>query len=46
MPAKTLAELIIWVRSNQDHISVATGGVGTSAHIAAVFFEVATGTRF
>lgn len=45
IPAKNLKELIAWVKANQDTVSIATGGAGTPAHVSAVYFQIATGTK-
>jgi tripartite-type tricarboxylate transporter receptor subunit TctC len=37
-PAKTLAELVSLAKANPDKLSFASGGVGTSSHMAAVLF--------
>ena len=37
VPVKTMKELIEWVRANQDKVQFATGGVGGSSHIAAIY---------
>jgi tripartite-type tricarboxylate transporter receptor subunit TctC len=46
VPSKNLAELIGWIKTNQDKVSAGTGGAGTSLHIAGVFFQKLTGTSF
>src|SRR5450631_1808732 len=46
MPEKDLRELIAWLKSNPDGLSVGTAGVGSPPHIAAVLFRNLTGTRF
>jgi len=46
MPANDLKELIAWLRANQDKASAGTGGGGSVAHVAGVFFQKETGTRF
>ena len=46
MPANNLKELIAWLKANPDKASQGTGGVGTTSHIAGVFFQQSTGTRF
>ena len=45
IPAKNLKELIVWVRANQDKVSIGTGGAGTPAHVSAVYFQNVTGTK-
>jgi tripartite-type tricarboxylate transporter receptor subunit TctC len=46
VPAKNLRELIAWLKANQEKISVGTIGVGSAAHVAAVYFENLTGLKF
>src|SRR5262245_28516725 len=46
MPANNLRELIAWLKANPDKATQGTGGVGTTSHIAGVFFQQLTGTRF
>ena len=46
MPADDLKGLIAWLKANPDKASQGTGGVGTTSHIAGVFFQQTTGTRF
>jgi tripartite-type tricarboxylate transporter receptor subunit TctC len=46
VPAKDLNELIAWVRGNQDQISAGTAGPGSATHVAGVYFQKLTGTRF
>jgi tripartite-type tricarboxylate transporter receptor subunit TctC len=46
VPATDLKSLIGWIKANQDKISCATVGAGSSAHIAGVYFENTTGVRF
>jgi tripartite-type tricarboxylate transporter receptor subunit TctC len=46
MPANDLKELIAWLKANPDKASQGTGGVGTTSHIAGLFFQQSTGTRF
>ena len=46
MPANSLKELIAWLKANPDKAAQGTGGVGTTSHIAGVFFQQSTGTRF
>jgi len=45
IPAKDLKELIAWLNANPDKMSMGTGGAG-AAHVAGVFFQKETGTRF
>jgi tripartite-type tricarboxylate transporter receptor subunit TctC len=46
VPAKNLTELIAWLKANQDKVSVGTIGVGSAAHVAAVYFEHLAGLKF
>ena len=46
VPAKTLAELIAWLKAAPDKATAATGGPGSPQHIVGVFFQNRTGTRF
>jgi tripartite-type tricarboxylate transporter receptor subunit TctC len=46
LPAKDLKGLIAWLKANQDRVSAGTAGAGSSAHLAGVYFQKDTGTRF
>ena len=46
MPAKDLKELIVWLKENPDKASQLTAGVGSTSHLAGIFFQRETGTRF
>ena len=46
MPAKDLMELIAWLKTNPDKASAGTTGTGGASHVAALFFQRETGTRF
>jgi tripartite-type tricarboxylate transporter receptor subunit TctC len=46
MPAKDLRELIGWLKSNPSKASEGTTGVGGSSHVAGIYFQRETGTRF
>jgi tripartite-type tricarboxylate transporter receptor subunit TctC len=46
MPAKDLMELIAWLKANPDKASAGTTGAGGASHVAALFFQKETGTRF
>ena len=46
MPAKDLKELIVWLKANPDKASQLTAGVGSTSHVAGIFFQRETGTRF
>jgi tripartite-type tricarboxylate transporter receptor subunit TctC len=46
MPANDLKGLIAWLRANPDKTTLGLGGTGGPPHIAGVFFQKETGTRF
>ncbi len=46
LPAGNLRELVSWLKADQDKVSMATAGVGTASHLAAVLLQSLTGTRF
>jgi tripartite-type tricarboxylate transporter receptor subunit TctC len=45
-PANNLRELIAWVKQNSTKVTAGTAGLGSPSHIAAVYFQTMTGTRF
>lgn len=45
VPAKTVKELIDWTRANEDKVSYASSGSGTSIHMAGELFKVRTGLK-
>jgi tripartite-type tricarboxylate transporter receptor subunit TctC len=46
VPASDLKELIAWLKANPDKASAGTGGIGGISHVAGVFVQKETGTRF
>jgi tripartite-type tricarboxylate transporter receptor subunit TctC len=46
MPANDLNELIRWLKANPNKAAQGTTGVGGTSHLAGVFFQQQTGTRF
>jgi tripartite-type tricarboxylate transporter receptor subunit TctC len=46
IPAKDLKELIVWLKENPGKASQLTAGVGSTSHVAGIFFQRETGTRF
>jgi tripartite-type tricarboxylate transporter receptor subunit TctC len=46
IPAKDLKELIAWLKANPDKASQGTAGAGSPQHIAGIYFQKETGTRF
>jgi tripartite-type tricarboxylate transporter receptor subunit TctC len=45
-PPKNLVELIAWLKASPYTATQATAGAGGASHVAGVFFQRATGTRF
>jgi len=45
VPAKELKELLAWVKSNQEKVSIGTGGAGGPAHVSGVYFKNVTATQ-
>ena len=46
MQADTLQDLIAWLRANPDKASQGTAGAGSTSHLAGIFFQMQTGTRY
>src|ERR1043166_4338008 len=46
VPATNLKELIAWLKTNPDKATQGTAGPGSASHVAGVFFQSITGTRF
>jgi len=46
LPARDLPELIAWLKSNPDKATQGTAGAGGASHVAGLFFQRETGTRF
>jgi len=46
MPAQNLKEFLGWLKANPDKASKGTSGVGSAIHVAGVFLQQETGTRF
>jgi tripartite-type tricarboxylate transporter receptor subunit TctC len=46
LPANDVQELVAWLKANPDKASQGTSGIGTPAHVAGLFFQKVTGTRF
>ena len=46
LPAADLSGLIAWLKANPDKATQGTGGVGTTSHIAGIFLQQTSGTRF
>jgi tripartite-type tricarboxylate transporter receptor subunit TctC len=45
-PANDLRELVAWLKENPDKASQGTPGIAGAAHLAGVFFQTKTATRF
>ncbi len=45
VPAKTVPELITYLKANDGKVAFGSSGNGTSSHLAAVMFQTATGTH-
>jgi tripartite-type tricarboxylate transporter receptor subunit TctC len=45
LPAKTLPELIAWLKANQDKATMGTAGVGSGSHFSGVYFQSLIGTH-
>lgn len=46
VPANDLSEMIAWLKANPDKALEGTAGTGSPSHIAGVYFQNRTGTRF
>src|ERR1700704_983975 len=45
VPAKSLDEFVGWIKANEGKVS-GTAGAGSATHVAGVYFQNVTGTRF
>jgi tripartite-type tricarboxylate transporter receptor subunit TctC len=46
LPASSLAELVAWLKTKDEQATQGTAGAGGASHVAGVFFQKITGTRF
>jgi tripartite-type tricarboxylate transporter receptor subunit TctC len=46
MPGSDLKGLIAWLKANPQKASAGTAGVGSPGHVAGIFFQNITGTRY
>jgi tripartite-type tricarboxylate transporter receptor subunit TctC len=46
VPASNLKEFIAWLKANESKVSAGTAGPGSASHVAGVYFQNITGTRF
>ena len=44
-PAKTLPELVAYLKANPGKVNMASGGIGTSPHVCGELFQIMTGTK-
>jgi tripartite-type tricarboxylate transporter receptor subunit TctC len=45
VPAKTIREFIVYAKGNPGKISMASGGIGTAAHLSGELFKMMTGVN-
>jgi tripartite-type tricarboxylate transporter receptor subunit TctC len=45
VPAKTLAELLAWMKSRPNPPTAGTAGAGSASHVAGLYFESVTGIK-
>src|SRR6185295_716148 len=45
LPVKTVQELIDYLKANEGKVNYGSSGLGTSSHLSAVMFQLATGTK-
>ncbi|HEX2656571.1 MAG TPA: tripartite tricarboxylate transporter substrate binding protein BugD [Xanthobacteraceae bacterium] len=46
VPAKTLPELIAWLKAKGDRVTAGTAGAGSATHIAGIYFQNLIGAHF
>ena len=46
VPAKTLPDLLAWLKTNQARVSYGTSGLGSPSHVSGVLLQNITGARF
>jgi tripartite-type tricarboxylate transporter receptor subunit TctC len=46
IPAQDLKGLIAWIKASQDKVSLGTPGANSLPHVAGIYFQNLTGTRF
>ncbi len=46
VPAANLKEFIAWLKANEPKAAAGTAGAGSASHIAEIYFQKITGTRF
>jgi tripartite-type tricarboxylate transporter receptor subunit TctC len=45
VPARTVPELIAYLKENDGKVNYGSSGIGTTSHLSAVMFQLATGTK-
>jgi tripartite-type tricarboxylate transporter receptor subunit TctC len=45
MEAKTLPELVAWMKANGDKVTQGNSGIGTPSHVGGILFQQAIGTK-
>jgi tripartite-type tricarboxylate transporter receptor subunit TctC len=45
LPAKSLGELLAWLKANAGQVPTGTAGVGSATHLAGIYFQAITGTK-
>jgi tripartite-type tricarboxylate transporter receptor subunit TctC len=45
IPAKTVPELVAYLKAHAGRVNYGSSGLGTSSHLSVVMFELATGTK-
>jgi tripartite-type tricarboxylate transporter receptor subunit TctC len=45
IPARSVAELITYLKANRGKVNYGSSGIGTSSHLSSVMFALATGTE-
>jgi tripartite-type tricarboxylate transporter receptor subunit TctC len=45
-PAKTLPELLVWLKANDGKVTAGTAGAGSGSHIGGVYMQNVTGLHF
>jgi tripartite-type tricarboxylate transporter receptor subunit TctC len=45
IPARSLTELVAWLKANQDKSTIGTAGIGSGAHFSALYMQSLIGTK-
>jgi tripartite-type tricarboxylate transporter receptor subunit TctC len=46
VPAKSLSELLAWLKASQDKVSYGTSGLGSPSHVSGILLQNITGAKF